>query len=229
MGPDGTFNMPAVAAGNYDVALVLVSTGPENDLYVYVSAIRMRDDDVLAQGLHVNGPPSEPIEIILKANGGTVEIAVRTPKGEALPDAQAALLSDAPRPWSLHSAGRHSGRLPRIRIRKGYERRFSRSREHHRRRETGQARESHRRQPSELRARGVARRPLIWLPVPHWFSSVAPLITSAAFRPARKSSASEKRFARWPPAAGHRARRCARLPDQRRPSGRYTACHPVHR
>jgi hypothetical protein len=93
VGPDGTFNMPGVAAGDYDVALA--STGPGNDLYV--SAIRMGDDDVLAQGLHVNGPPSEPIAIILKANGGTVEIAVRTPKGEPIPDAQAALLPDAPR------------------------------------------------------------------------------------------------------------------------------------
>ena len=133
------------------------------------------------------------------------------------------------RPWSLLSAGRHSGRPPRIRIGKGCERRFSRSREHHRRPKTGQARESHRRQPSEIRAGGVARRPRIWLPVPLWFSSVAPLITSAASRPARKSSASEKRFRRWPPAAGHRARCCARLPDQRRPSGRCTACHPAHR
>jgi hypothetical protein len=93
LGPDGTFHMPAVAAGDYDVALA--STGPGNDLYV--SAIRMGDDDVLAQGLQVNGPRSEPIEIILKANGGTVEITVRTQKGEPLPDAQAALLPDAPR------------------------------------------------------------------------------------------------------------------------------------
>ena len=93
VGPDGTFNMPEVAAGDYDVALA--STGPESDLYV--SAIRMGDDDVLAHGLHVNGPPSEPIEIILKANGGTVEIRVRTPKGEPLPDAQVVLLPDVPR------------------------------------------------------------------------------------------------------------------------------------
>src|SRR6516164_976281 len=43
------------------------------------------------------------------------------------------------------------------------------------------------------------------------------LLTSAALRP-RKSSASEKRFAPQPPAAEHRARRCARPRHQHRPS-----------
>src|SRR6516165_2743265 len=47
--------------------------------------------------------------------------------------------------------------------------------------------------------------------VPSERSSWCPsLLTSAALRPARKSSASEKRLAPQPPAAEHRARRCAR-------------------
>jgi hypothetical protein len=52
---------------------------------------------VLAKGLRVNGPSSEPIEIVLKPNGGTVEVVVRTPKGEPLPEASVALLPDPPR------------------------------------------------------------------------------------------------------------------------------------
>ncbi|MBZ5579807.1 MAG: carboxypeptidase-like regulatory domain-containing protein [Acidobacteriia bacterium] len=93
IGSDGAFTVAAVPAGDYDIALG--SAGPGDDLYV--SAIRRGDDDVLAKGLRVNGPSAEPIEIVLKPNGGTVEVVARTPKGDPLPEASVALLPDAPR------------------------------------------------------------------------------------------------------------------------------------
>lgn len=93
VGSDGTFTLAAVPAGDYDVELG--SAGPGDDLYV--SAIRRGDDDVLTKGLHVTGPSSEPIEIVLKPNGGTVEMVAHTPKGEPQPEASVALLPDPPR------------------------------------------------------------------------------------------------------------------------------------
>jgi hypothetical protein len=90
---DGTFTLASVPAGEHDIELGIA--GPGDDLYV--SAIRWGDDDVLSRGLRVNGPSSEPVEIILKPNGGTVEVAVRTSKGEPCPEAVVALLPDPPR------------------------------------------------------------------------------------------------------------------------------------
>jgi len=93
VGSDGTFTVGDVTSDDYDVTVG--NTGRGDDLYV--SAIRRGDEDVLAKGLHVNGPSSEPVEIVLKANGATVEVAVRTPKGEPVPETMVALLPDAPR------------------------------------------------------------------------------------------------------------------------------------
>lgn len=93
VGSDGAFSLGSVAAGEYDVTLG--SAGPADDLYV--SAIRRGDEDALAKGLRVNGPSSELVQIILKSNGGSVEVVVRTPKGEPVPEASVALLPDPPR------------------------------------------------------------------------------------------------------------------------------------
>jgi hypothetical protein len=93
VGSDAAFTLAAVPAGDYDIELD--SAGPGDDLYV--SAIHGGNDDVLAHGLHVNGPSSEPIEIVLKPNGGTVEVVARTPKGEPFPEASVTLLPDPPR------------------------------------------------------------------------------------------------------------------------------------
>jgi len=90
---EGSFTLPSVAAGDYDVQLA--STGPGDDLYV--SAIHRGDDDVLAKGLRVNGPAGDRIEIILKPNGGSVEVSVNGPKGDPVPEASVALLPDPPR------------------------------------------------------------------------------------------------------------------------------------
>jgi len=96
VGSDGTFMMPAAAAGEYRVELGATSSiGAGEDLYV--SAIRRGDEDVLTKGLNVGSPSGERIEIVLKPNGGTVEVTVRSPKGEPLPETSVALLPDPPR------------------------------------------------------------------------------------------------------------------------------------
>jgi protocatechuate 3,4-dioxygenase beta subunit len=70
---DGTFTLPAVPAGEYEIELA--SAGPGDDLYV--SGIRRGDDDLIANGLRVDAASVDPIQIVLKPNGGTVEVVVR--------------------------------------------------------------------------------------------------------------------------------------------------------
>ena len=88
---DGSFTLPNVPPGDYDVALV--ATGPGDDLYT--ASIRMGDLDVLTGGVHVGGALAE-LEITLKANGGTLECSVFNSIQEPLPDAQVVLLPDPP-------------------------------------------------------------------------------------------------------------------------------------
>ena len=92
VGSDASFTFPSVAAGDYDIQLA--SGGVFDDLYI--SSIRRGDDDVLARGLHVSGPGGNPVEIVLKPNGGSVEVTVDNSKGEPVPDASVALLPDPP-------------------------------------------------------------------------------------------------------------------------------------
>jgi hypothetical protein len=92
-GSDGAFQMQAVAAGDYDV--VLGNTGPGDDLYV--SAIQAGDDDALAGGVHVGLPPAGRLKVILKGNGGAVQVSVKDSEGKPLPDSSVRLVPDAPR------------------------------------------------------------------------------------------------------------------------------------
>lgn len=93
---NGAFTIPSVPAGDYDVAIgALGNPGPGDDLYV--SGIHLGDEDVLSKGLHVSGPQQESLEILLKPNGGTVQVAVRNSKGDPLPEARVSLLPDGPR------------------------------------------------------------------------------------------------------------------------------------
>ena len=93
---DGSFTLPNVPPGDYDVTLA--ATGPTDDLYT--ASIRMGDDDVLTGGVHVGGALAE-LEITLKANGGTLECSVSDSNQEPLPDAQIVLLPDPPRQSQL--------------------------------------------------------------------------------------------------------------------------------
>lgn len=100
--PDGSFKIAAVSPGIYDLGLG--STGPDDDLYV--GSIRRGDEDVLANGLRVSTANADPVQIVLRANGGTIEAAVRTSKGDAQPDAVVMVLPDAPRRGQMALFGR---------------------------------------------------------------------------------------------------------------------------
>jgi hypothetical protein len=90
---NGTFHSEPQAAGDYEVTTGSVNESDD----LYLSAIRMGDEDVLARGLHLGGAPPAPLEIILAANGGTFRAAVANEKGDPIPEAHVVLLPDPPR------------------------------------------------------------------------------------------------------------------------------------
>ena len=92
---DGAFHFPAVAAGEYDVALA--STGPGDDLYV--SAIRLGDSDALADGIRPDVPGD--LRIVLKANGGALTCSVSGENDQPVPAAHVELIPDAPQERQL--------------------------------------------------------------------------------------------------------------------------------
>lgn len=100
--PDGSFKIPAVLPGVYDIALG--STGPDDDLYV--GSIHQGDEDILANGIRVSAASGDSVQIVLRANGGTIETTVRTSKGDPLPEAQVVILPDAPRRGQMVLQGR---------------------------------------------------------------------------------------------------------------------------
>jgi hypothetical protein len=90
---DGAFHTEMLPAGDYDVTTGSVN---ESDDF-YISAIRMGDQDALAQGLHLGGAAPAPLEIVLAANGGALHAAVANEKGDPIPQAHVVLLPDPPR------------------------------------------------------------------------------------------------------------------------------------
>jgi hypothetical protein len=94
VGATGTFTIPKVAPGEYDL-VVGSTTGGEDDSYI--DAIRTGDTDALAEGVRVGDGPIARIDIILKANGGAAECVVKDDKGGLVADASVLLAPDAPR------------------------------------------------------------------------------------------------------------------------------------
>lgn len=90
---DGSFTMPSVPTGDYDV--ILASNGPGDDLYL--ATIRMGDSDVLVDGLHVGEGALAELRITLKPNGGTISCSVVTAAEDPLPEAQVILIPDRTR------------------------------------------------------------------------------------------------------------------------------------
>jgi len=90
----GDFVINNVPPGDYDVT-VEWSSGTADDLYV--DTIRSGDIDVLAEGMQVGEEAPGSLDIILKANGGTIEFTVTSDTGEAVRQAQVTLVPDAPR------------------------------------------------------------------------------------------------------------------------------------
>jgi Carboxypeptidase regulatory-like domain len=92
-GEKGAFQMADVSPGDYD--LVAGNVGPGDDLYV--SAIRMQDEDVLEQGIHVGSQPLAPLKVTLQANGGALQLDVLDGGQKPVPDAYVRLVPDPPR------------------------------------------------------------------------------------------------------------------------------------
>ena len=85
--------MNKVPPGDYDVIVDSSSVGDD----LYIDAIRSGDIDVLAVGIQVGEEAPGSLDIILKANGGTIEFTVTSDTGEAVRQAQVTLVPDTPR------------------------------------------------------------------------------------------------------------------------------------
>jgi hypothetical protein len=95
----GTFQFPEVGSGEYDV--VIGSTGPGDDLYV--SAIRMGNSDALADGVRADA--AGELEIVLKANGGTLNCAVHGDDDQPAAAHHVVLIPDPPKERQLALMG----------------------------------------------------------------------------------------------------------------------------
>ena len=87
--PDGSFQIRGVTPGDYDV----VADGHDD---LYVSDIRAGDQDAFS-GIHVSGQPVGPLKIVLKGNGGRVQVSVKDADGKPQPNGQVKIVPDPPR------------------------------------------------------------------------------------------------------------------------------------
>ncbi len=82
--PDGAINLNAVAPGDYRVAVRPFGIGPDGETMTgrqapgplrnaYMKSVRLGDADVLANGLHLPGPTSQQLEIVIGLNGAEVD------------------------------------------------------------------------------------------------------------------------------------------------------------
>jgi len=94
VGADGTFAMPRVAPGDYDLILGSTMRGEDD---AFIDKIRMGDTDALAEGVHVGDAQPSPIEIVLKPNGGALECTVEDDKSEPAAGAMVLLVPDMPK------------------------------------------------------------------------------------------------------------------------------------
>jgi hypothetical protein len=93
VGVDGTFTIPQVTPGVYDV--LIGTTGEGDDTYVHT--IRIGDSDALQEGVHAGEGPLAALNIVLKASGASLECTAKDENGEPAPAAHVLMLPDAPR------------------------------------------------------------------------------------------------------------------------------------
>jgi hypothetical protein len=86
---NGNFNILS-AQGDFQVT---VGGIPANS---YVKSIRMGNVDIMAGGLQVNGPPDNPIEVLIGTDGGELTGTVVNDRLEAMTNVIVALLPDSP-------------------------------------------------------------------------------------------------------------------------------------
>ena len=98
---DGIFTIANVPAGEYQVEVSPIMpqytgapppAGPKSLQDAYVKSIRMGEVDVLNGLLHVEGPLSGPLEVVIGANGGLLKGTVTNDRKEPIANATVALI-----------------------------------------------------------------------------------------------------------------------------------------
>jgi protocatechuate 3,4-dioxygenase beta subunit len=89
--PGGKFALEHVETGAY---LVEVGSLPNN---AYMAAARIGSENVLQKEVNISGEPSNPLEILLKVDGGVLSGNVNDAEGKPVADAQIVLVPDASR------------------------------------------------------------------------------------------------------------------------------------
>jgi hypothetical protein len=87
--PDGAFRLDGVEAGDFRVTLRALP--PD----AYVKSMRLGNADVLDAGLHLNGPPDSPLEIVIGTDAGRLSGVVLDARRETLPNRTVVLVPDA--------------------------------------------------------------------------------------------------------------------------------------
>jgi len=87
--PDGSFKIDGVQVGDY--RLTLRGVPPD----AYVRSMRMGGDDVLDGGLHLSGPPQNPLEIVIATDAGRLNGTVFNARQEPLANRTVVLVPDA--------------------------------------------------------------------------------------------------------------------------------------
>jgi len=85
---DGSFYLEGVAVGDFRVQIRGLGTDS------YVKSIRMGNADVLDAGLHIQGPPQNPLEIVIGADAGRIQGSVVNSRQENLANRIVVLVPD---------------------------------------------------------------------------------------------------------------------------------------
>jgi hypothetical protein len=101
--PDGTFHLREIPAGDYRVDVhPFLSAPPEENVPpslrdFYVRSLRLGRDDVLADGLRIEGSFANRMEVVVGTNGGVVTGRILRDKKVAVVNARAVLIPNSAR------------------------------------------------------------------------------------------------------------------------------------
>jgi hypothetical protein len=107
--PDGTFEIPEVAPGNYMVGLTASGTAFRD---WYTKSVRFAGRDVTDAGLRIGSGTSGSLEILVSAHGASVEGTVVDGNNQPVPNVGVMAIPDESRRkrWDLYDGGRTDDR-----------------------------------------------------------------------------------------------------------------------
>lgn len=101
--PPGTPANGVVAANGRFILRLLGENGGDFRVTVsripadtYVKAVRMGEVNILADGLHLSGPPAHPMEVVISTDAGSIAGAAVSAARRSLPNAMLVLVPDSP-------------------------------------------------------------------------------------------------------------------------------------